>query len=519
MNLRRRILMPIMEQPRKNDYLDKLSDNEIDMLIDNLCSARENNPDVMIMDQIHKGEMPLTEKESDAMALNAVTEEIISNVASSGIPLSIEEVNSYKAAGIYNKYLDKLYNNNKEEDIMDSIEEELKRGLEESSNNNIPEEEAIEEVVSEDASFQTSDETNTDTVEDETSIDAEEVITDVDIVSPGDGASFADITSEDIKEGMSIEEFNDVPATNLSVDNETLTKAIKESNEEATEEEALQFINVINRYKSGEKFSVFEALPESMKKAIEKEADACGADRSMMEFFAKSYINDLVNNTFLDEEIKDFNKELKAALAPMQDIVGTVMSEYTDELNLTFTNTLEEKADAIQDTNPEKANQLRTISSTFKDAIVFKRVTDLIDATPSVINKAYKYARDNGNDFIDKYNKAIVKMHPSPKDLECFKIGLSCDKIKNVYDYTYIDALIVLIGNTVISAIESGTLEEQIYAYYTTNAIFTLGLTRDNSDSGKLTMDAAISILEKIKKYMIPLESRNTRKNRKRNRR
>ena len=176
--------MPIMEQPRKNDYLDKLSDNEIDMLIDNLCSTRENNPDVMIMDQIYKGEMPLSEKESDAMALNAVTEEIISNVASSGIPLSIEEVNSYKAAGIYNKYLDKLYNNNKEEDIMDSIEEELKRGLEESSNNNISEEAVTEEVVSEDATFQTSDETNTDTMEDETSIDTEEVITDVDIVSP-----------------------------------------------------------------------------------------------------------------------------------------------------------------------------------------------------------------------------------------------------------------------------------------------------------------------------------------------
>ena len=36
----------------RSSYLDSLSDEDLNTLIDTLCSARENNPDVVLLDNI-----------------------------------------------------------------------------------------------------------------------------------------------------------------------------------------------------------------------------------------------------------------------------------------------------------------------------------------------------------------------------------------------------------------------------------------------------------------------------------
>ena len=35
-----------------NEYLNKLSDKDINSLVDKLCSARSNNPDVVALDKV-----------------------------------------------------------------------------------------------------------------------------------------------------------------------------------------------------------------------------------------------------------------------------------------------------------------------------------------------------------------------------------------------------------------------------------------------------------------------------------
>ena len=314
---------------------------------------------------------------------------------------------------------------------------------------------------------------------------------------------------------MSIEEFNDVPATEINLPDDVVTSALMEQYDSVTYEEALQLVDVMNRYKAHEKFNVFEALPMSIKTVILKEAASVGADRSTVNFFAKTFINDLVNNTYLDREIKDFNDELQKAMAPMGNIVGTMMDEYNDEVYDKFTTKLFEKADEIRNSDPEKALQLNTIGTNFEAAVTLSRIRSNLAVNNSISNKHYKYARDNWNKLVEEYNNIIADVSPKPRDLGICLKGL----IVAGYPEDYAKTIISLVVSEVKDAVKNGSLEEHIYAYYLTNSLLNLNYTANNSkviEKIKYGVDDAIDIIDK---YMTPLKMRNTKKNRKRNKR
>ena len=564
------------EYDARRAFYDGLSDNDVDSLIGELCSARKNNEDVGIVDNISNYSNPtnLIEQEEIDIKRDAemINDDILKSIFESDTPLSQEEMNELKAKGIYAEYMSK-FNNNQEDNAMQSIEEEIRNSL-------ARDEESVTEVISEDEvtvdSFPEETESNKESDTSDKDINtnenkksspkvlisggrsvgkksalasamafpnfvsgavsdmggtpygeesledvAKELVDTVDKVTSVEGLEEAIATeskSEDTDdEEMSIEEFNDVPATELSVPDEVLTSALMEKYDNVDTQDALKLIEVMNRYKSGEKFNVFEALPDSLKQAISAEAMSVGADKATINFFAKSFINDLVNNTYLDKEIKDFNKELKEVLAPMNNIAGTIMDEYSDEVYHKFTDNLEDKANEIQDTDPDKADELRKVSKAFNDAITLSRVHDAIDKTPSIINKAYKEARDSWNKFCDNYNKKISLVNPSPRPISYYEAGLASSGVFTGYPDGYLRTVIVLVANSVSNAIDENTLTEHVYAYYASNAMYTIAFTANNSEVNTIVTTTLNSIAEKVDNYMAPLLARNSKKNRKRN--
>lgn len=566
------------EYNARREFYEGLSDNDVDSLIGELCSARKNNLDVGIVDNIsnYNNSTNLIEQEKIDIKKDAemINDDILKSIFESDTPLSQEEMNELKAKGIYAEYMSK-FNNNQEDNAMQSIEEEIRNSL-------ARDEESITEVISEEKEVSTDsfpEETESNKESDTSDKDintnenkksspkvlisggrsvgkksalasamafpnfvsgavsdmggtpygeesledvAKELVDTVDKVTSVEGlqeamaAESKDENSDDDRE-MTIEEFNDVPATELSVPDDVLTSALMEKYDNVDTQDALKLIEVMNRYKSGEKFNVFEALPTSLKQAIAAEAMSVGADKATINFFAKSFINDLVNNTYLDEEIKDFNKELKEVLAPMNNIAGTIMDEYSDEVYHKFTNNLEDKANEIQDTDPDKANELREVSKAFNDAISLKRVCDIIEKTPSLINKAYKNVRDNWTSFRNEYDKKVSLVNPSPRTIQYYETGLYNTKFSKDYSPEYMRTIIVLVANTVLRAVEENTLTEHVYAYYASNAMYTIAFTANNSEVNNIVMNALNSIFEKVDEYMAPLLARNSKKNRKRN--
>ena len=314
---------------------------------------------------------------------------------------------------------------------------------------------------------------------------------------------------------MSVEEFNDVPATEINLPDDVVTSALMKQYDNVTYEEAMQLVDVMNRYKAHEKFNVFEALPMSIKTVILQEAASVGADRSTVNFFAKTFINDLVNNTYLDREIKDFNDELQKAMAPIGNIVGTMMDEYNDEVYDKFTTKLFEKANEIRNSDPEKARQLNTIGTNFEAAVTLSRIRSNLTVNNSISNKHYKYARDNWRKLVEEYNSTIANVNPKPRDLDTCLKGL----ITAGYPEDYSKTIISLVVSEVKDAIENGSLEEHIYAYYLTNSLLNLNYTANNSKVIKNIKYGVDDAIDMIDKYMAPLKIRNTKKNRKRNKR
>ena len=546
-----------MVNTEENKFFEKLSDKEIDNLIGELCSVRDNNPDVKIIDNIKNNINPVLQEQIDITNDAIIVEEdILTSILKSEMPLTHEEIDVLKANNLYNKYISK-FNNSQEDNMM--IEEEIKRNLasseddaiemviesEETKEESFPETEYTEESSTSNKDNNTNEdkESSKEVLDSYTSNIAYETLDNVSkeiagvvntVTSVKDLSEsineakkeniaktiseFNNKTDDDDDHEMSIEEINDVPATNLSVDDKVLTSVLTDKYNTVSDEDAIKLIEVINRYKSGEKFDVFESLPKSLKDVIYKEAMSVGADKSLINFFAKSFINDLVDNTYLDKEITDFNQELKEVLAPMGNIAGTVMDEYSDEVYHKFTDKLEKKADEIQEDNPKKAEQLRTISKSFKEAVSLERIIGLLKSTPSSANKAYKMARDNWNKFCSDYDNKISTIKPAPRDIEHCIAGLNNTELKYQYDESIIKALVVMVANSVIDAIDEGNLNEHIYAYYSSNALYTIMFTANNSEVNAIIMNSVKEALDLIKNYMEPLLARNSKKNRKRNR-
>ena len=545
-----------MVNTEENKFFEKLSDKEIDNLIGELCSVRDNNPDVKVIDNIKNNINPVLQEQIDITNDAIIVEEdILTSILKSEMPLTHEEIDVLKANNLYNKYISK-FNNSQEDNMM--IEEEIKRNLALSEDDAIEtvieSEETKEESFPETKYTEESSTSNKDNNTNEDKKSSKEVLDSytsniayetLDNVSKEIAGVVNTVTSvkdlsESINEAkkeniaktvsefnnktddddheMSIEEINDVPATNLSVDDKVLTSVLTDKYNTVSDEDAIKLIEVINRYKSGEKFDVFESLPKSLKDVIYKEAMSVGADKSLINFFAKSFINDLVDNTYLDKEITDFNQELKEVLAPMGNIAGTVMDEYSDEVYHKFTDKLEKKADEIQEDNPKKAEQLRVISKSFKEAVSLERIIGLLKFIPSSANKAYKMARDNWNKFCSDYDNKISTIKPAPRDIEHCIAGLNNTELKYQYDESIIKTLVVMVANSVIDAIDEGSLNEHIYAYYSSNALYTIMFTANNSEVNAIIMNSVKEALDLIKNYMEPLLARNSKKDRKRNR-
>lgn len=545
------------------DIKSNMSDKDINALIDSLCNMRMENSDVVLMDNIINSTVnnnydPVAQEkyelEQDKIAIeNDIMRSIFENTTSS---MDIEEYNMLKAKGIYDKYVQSKNIENDNGD-MNSIENEIKMSI---SNNPIPgdiiEEQSIESISRKEVSEENNNifqepisikesiisnenkdavniqEDSEQILNEMTSSEGDNImnndkfssmvrsIADYSKNLPDDSKELCDVIDEVVSNkqdntNIDIENLNDVPATELEVPTDALTKSLLDQYDGVTLQDAMQLIDVMNRYKAKEKFNVFEALPKPIKTEILKEAASVGADKSMVNFFAKTFINDLVNNTFLDKEINDFNAELQEALAPMENIVGTMMDEYNDEVYEKFNTVLREKANEIKDTDPEKSNQLIIISKNFNDAVYLTRIIDSITNNPVSINRAYKAARDNWNSIVNKYNDAVSNLNPRPRQLDLCLKGI----MDAGFPEDYAKTIAVLAKDSILKSIESKTLEEHVYAYYLSNSLSGLSYTANNSKITIMTTKGLNLLISKIDEYMSPLKARNSKKNRKRNKR
>ncbi len=296
------------------------------------------------------------------------------------------------------------------------------------------------------------------------------------------------------------EDLEDVPVSSLEVtDEQVLTNMHNIVGEGISDNDAMVLIDILRRYKAGEKFSVFNALPETIKIQIRKSASETGeAPRhAILEFFAKNLINDIISDAFMSTEINNFQEELNTYAKAAGNVTGVIVDSYTDEVKEKFETGLLETADKIQEANPEKADELREIAKYFRYTHTLELVKKHIEnGGDTYLNRCYKKSRKIKR-YTASFNAYYEGTVPKIRDIETLAIPFR----QLMIDEETAETLVVMLGDTCYEQ-PKGSLVGNIYAFYLLTGVMNIAMSADTSDTIREIRNNIAVIVSQVRQFL-----------------
>lgn len=192
---------------------------------------------------------------------------------------------------------------------------------------------------------------------------------------------------------------------NKKIADSTITEVVKDmNNDEQLEkdylqdmvdnpEEALQLFEVINRIRAGEKFSVYNALPQSIKNIVDNMNSGSIAMRNEI---AKDLMKTFIEGIESEKELVDFNdafqKEVQETVGDLSELYSSVLEDRCSKLEEVIKE-LEGKG------KNEEAKTYKELLNAFNDSHSLVRQLDALD-NMSGIRKALRRATKPG--YLDR---------------------------------------------------------------------------------------------------------------------
>lgn len=306
--------------------------------------------------------------------------------------------------------------------------------------------------------------------------------------------------AEEQKAPITDEDLEDVPVSSLEVtDEQVLTNMHNIVGEGISDNDAMALIDIMRRYKAGEKFSVFNALPESIKIQIRKSASETGEvpRHAILEFFAKNLINDIISDAFMSTEINNFQEELNTYAKAAGNVTGVIVDSYTDEVKEKFETGLLETADKIQESNPEKAEELREIAKYFRYTHTLELVKKHIEnGGDTYLNRCYKKSRKI-KQYTASFNAYYEGTVPKIRDIETLAIPFR----QLMVDEETAETLIVMLGDTCYEQ-PKGSLIGNIYAFYLLTGVMNIAMSADTSDTIREIRNNIAVLVSEVRQFL-----------------
>lgn len=245
----------------------------------------------------------------------------------------------------------------------------------------------------------------------------------------------------------------------------------------ASDEDMIAFINVVNRYKSGEKFSVYNALPDCFKKVVMAVCASQGADRRYYNTVAKEFlIEQFVQSEEMNNAFDSFNRELEDIYAE----IPSMSDMYADTLYQSMTDDLQKKADMIKDSNPEGAERLLKISDVFKDTYEFTSIKEFIASKKYLFKVMKDIRKGKFDDEMKNFNFLLSKSNLFKwPDVTAIKDILN-RKLSGMNDYQIKVFMLSLYYSRL--GIDLNDVYEAEYTYYTLRNIIALDFAEGSSE-------------------------------------
>lgn len=306
--------------------------------------------------------------------------------------------------------------------------------------------------------------------------------------------------AEEQKAPITDEDLEDVPVSTLEVtDDQVLTNMHNIIGEGISDNDAMALIDIMRRYKAGEKFSVFNALPEAIKIQIRKSASETGeAPRhAILEFFAKNLINDIISDAFMSTEINNFQNELNTYAKAAGNVTGVIVDSYTDEVKEKFETGLLETADKIQESNPEKADELREIAKYFCYTHTLELIKKHIEnGGDTYLNRCYKKSRKI-KQYTASFNAYYEGTVPKIRDIESLAIPFR----QLMVDEEVAETLVVMLGDSCYEQ-PKGSLVGNIYAFYLLTGVMNIAMSADTSDTIREIRNNIAILVSEVRQFL-----------------
>lgn len=163
-------------------------------------------------------------------------------------------------------------------------------------------------------------------------------------------------------------------------------------------DDSMQLLNVIGRFERHEKFSVYNALPESVKASIRQMAKT--SNIQILQGISKEILKEFIKTLKINKEYIDFQESLKNELK-----IPNLSDMYADYLRDLIENKLAAKADRIAARAPGKARVLRLIIEGFRDSYTMNRELEFLNSHSSnMMDKMLKKRIKKFDHLIDEIN-------------------------------------------------------------------------------------------------------------------
>lgn len=261
-----------------------------------------------------------------------------------------------------------------------------------------------------------------------------------------------------------------------------------------SDEDMIEFVSIVKRVKSGEKFSVYNALPEGFKKAVRAVCMSQGADRRYYNTVAKEFLVDqFIQNEEMNSAFDSFNRELES----IYDEIPSMTDMYADTLYTAMTKDLEEKAELVKESNPEAAEKLLKIRDVFKDTYEFTSIKEFISSRKyyGKVIKTRKKNRfeDEMKDFNFLLSKSNLFKWPDVTSIK----NILMRKLGEAYEIQIEVFLLNLYYSRL--GIDLNDIYEAEYTYYILRNIVALDFAEGSSEFNKMLVEN----LEGVMRFII----------------
>lgn len=270
----------------------------------------------------------------------------------------------------------------------------------------------------------------------------------------------------------------------------TMTKEVSDglTSMGLSEEDAMTLYTLILKHKKGEKFNIYKELPDSIKEMVH--GIAISKNPKVLTDVSKGILEFFSNQLNIEQEFIDLQDSIKREL----DMPGMV-DMYAEHLVKSMEDDLLAKADAIEATHPDKANELRRISNAYTRTYRFDTLHLELDSNPKIvkkINKDIKKFARHCREFNFKYQDSKFKIN---------SITLLEGTIIRQTGCTKEEAQkFILLFTNICRDMKSDNLIEHTFMYYTIKNILAIDHIQKDSEFKDIIIKGIKDIIEKINK-------------------